>query len=149
MTLRRLVHWLIPLEVVFGSASITTRALGEPPAKPRASVDRIELTVSDLERSRAFFESVLGFRVHQKREDRSALTQELVGSSAVVAERVELTLGDERVVLTAYRGVPAGRAVPRDTRGNDLWFQHLAIVVSDMDRAYAWLRKHEVAHLSS
>ncbi|WP_449419736.1 VOC family protein [Phormidium nigroviride] len=26
------------------------------------------------------------------------------------------------------------------SRSNDLWFQHLAIAVSDMDRAYAHLR---------
>jgi len=36
-----------------------------------------------------------------------------------------------------------------DSRSNDLWFQHIAIVVSDMDRAYQWLRDHRVQHASS
>jgi catechol 2,3-dioxygenase-like lactoylglutathione lyase family enzyme len=146
MNLRRLSLWLISLALVFGSASSATRALAAPAV---ASVDRIEITVSDLGRSRAFFESVLGFRTLATSEDRSLLTQRLVGSPSARAERVELALGDERIVLTAYRSAPAGRPVPRDTHGNDLWFQHLALVVSDMDRAYAWLRKHGVEHLSS
>ena len=33
----------------------------------------------------------------------------------------------------------AGHAYPLGNRSNDLWFQHLAIVVSDMDAAYAHL----------
>jgi catechol 2,3-dioxygenase-like lactoylglutathione lyase family enzyme len=32
--------------------------------------------------------------------------------------------------------------------GNDRWFQHVAIIVSDMDRAYARLREHRVQHAS-
>jgi catechol 2,3-dioxygenase-like lactoylglutathione lyase family enzyme len=39
--------------------------------------------------------------------------------------------------------------MPADTRANDLWFQHVAIIVSDMDRAYARLREHLVAHAST
>src|SRR5262249_4276651 len=31
----------------------------------------------------------------------------------------------------------------------DLWFQHVAIIVSDMDRAYRALRDHKVQHASS
>jgi len=39
--------------------------------------------------------------------------------------------------------------VPQDSRSNDLWFQHVAIVVSDMPQAYRWLREHRVQHVSS
>jgi catechol 2,3-dioxygenase-like lactoylglutathione lyase family enzyme len=39
--------------------------------------------------------------------------------------------------------------MPADSRGNDRWFQHLAIIVSDMDRAYAHLRRHDVEHAST
>jgi catechol 2,3-dioxygenase-like lactoylglutathione lyase family enzyme len=35
-----------------------------------------------------------------------------------------------------------GRPYPRDSRSDDLWFQHLAIVVNDMDLAYAHLSSH-------
>jgi len=36
-----------------------------------------------------------------------------------------------------------------DSRSNDRWFQHIAIIVSDMDKAYAWLRQNKVEHASS
>jgi catechol 2,3-dioxygenase-like lactoylglutathione lyase family enzyme len=39
-----------------------------------------------------------------------------------------------------------GRAYPENSRSNDLWFQHLAIVVSDMDAAYAHLCAHAAWH---
>jgi catechol 2,3-dioxygenase-like lactoylglutathione lyase family enzyme len=39
--------------------------------------------------------------------------------------------------------------MPPDTRGNDRWFQHVAIIVSDMDKAYSRLREHGVAHGST
>jgi len=38
--------------------------------------------------------------------------------------------------------------VPADARSNDRWFQHIAIVVNDMDQAYLWLRRHNVAPTS-
>ena len=44
---------------------------------------------------------------------------------------------------------PRGRTVPADSRSNDLWFQHIAIIVGDMDRAYALLRQNKVEHASS
>jgi catechol 2,3-dioxygenase-like lactoylglutathione lyase family enzyme len=36
-----------------------------------------------------------------------------------------------------------------DSRSNDRWFQHIAIIVSDMDKAYGWLRQNKVEHASS
>jgi catechol 2,3-dioxygenase-like lactoylglutathione lyase family enzyme len=59
-----------------------------------------------------------------------------------------LRLGDEFIELTEYLA-PEGRPIPVESRSNDGWFQHIAIIVSDMDRAYAHLRKHKVRHASS
>jgi catechol 2,3-dioxygenase-like lactoylglutathione lyase family enzyme len=59
-----------------------------------------------------------------------------------------LQLGDERLQLEEFLA-PAGRPIPADSRSNDRWFQHVAIIVSDMARAYAWLRQHGVAHAST
>src|SRR6185369_1191260 len=44
---------------------------------------------------------------------------------------------------------PKGRPVPVDSRSNDHWFQHIAIITSDMERAYAWLRENKVEHAST
>src|SRR5262249_21808875 len=38
---------------------------------------------------------------------------------------------------------------PVDSRSNDHWFQHVAIIVSNMDSAYALLRAHHVRHAST
>ena len=43
----------------------------------------------------------------------------------------------------------AGRPAPADSRSNDRWFQHVAIIVSDMDRAYARLRQFKVQQAST
>jgi catechol 2,3-dioxygenase-like lactoylglutathione lyase family enzyme len=51
--------------------------------------------------------------------------------------------------LTEYYVSPKGRPAPLDARSNDHWFQHIAIIVSDMERAYQWLRRHKVEHVST
>ncbi|MCP6758797.1 MAG: VOC family protein [Fischerella sp. CENA71] len=60
---------------------------------------------------------------------------------------VTLRLGDELIELIEYLNVK-GKPIPSDSQSNDLWFQHLAIVVSDMDRAYAHLRSFPIASIS-
>jgi catechol 2,3-dioxygenase-like lactoylglutathione lyase family enzyme len=60
-----------------------------------------------------------------------------------------LRVGEQFIELTEYLSPPGGRPVPPDSRGNDLWFQHIAIVVSDIDKAYAHLRAHKVQHVST
>ena len=61
---------------------------------------------------------------------------------------VRMKLGDEIIELTAISRArrPADSA---DSRSNDHWFQHIAIVVSDMDKAYQQLRAHKVQHTST
>src|SRR5258706_7181283 len=61
---------------------------------------------------------------------------------------VRMRLGDEAIELTEYLA-PRGRPAPTDSRSQDRWFQHIAIIVSDMDRAYQWLRQNKVEHASS
>jgi catechol 2,3-dioxygenase-like lactoylglutathione lyase family enzyme len=59
-----------------------------------------------------------------------------------------MKLGDEFIELTEYLA-PQGRPIPVDSRSNDRWFQHVAIVVSDMDKAYQHLRAHKIKHAST
>jgi catechol 2,3-dioxygenase-like lactoylglutathione lyase family enzyme len=61
---------------------------------------------------------------------------------------VQMRLGDEFIELTEYLA-PKGRPVPLDSRSNDRWFQHIAIITSDMDKAYALLRQNKVEHAST
>ena len=54
------------------------------------------------------------------------------------ANEVKMRIGEEEIVLVQFES--AGREYPARSRSDDLWFQHLAIVVSDMDEGYSRLR---------
>jgi catechol 2,3-dioxygenase-like lactoylglutathione lyase family enzyme len=59
-----------------------------------------------------------------------------------------LQLGSESIQLVQYRA-PQGRPVPTDSRSSDEWFQHIAIVTSDMEGAAARLRKYHAHQIST
>jgi hypothetical protein len=58
-----------------------------------------------------------------------------------------MRLGSNEVEFMEYR--PPGRPYPEGSGSLDLWFQHFAIVVSDMDKAYARLRHVAFVPISS
>jgi catechol 2,3-dioxygenase-like lactoylglutathione lyase family enzyme len=120
--------------------------IGGAAAEPVAEVGEIGITVSDAERARAFYRDVLGFEVVGESDVTGEAFEQLEGVFAAHARVVHLRLGSERIALTEYLA-PIGRAIP-ESRSNDRWFQHLAIVVRDMDAAYAKLRAAHVAHVS-
>jgi catechol 2,3-dioxygenase-like lactoylglutathione lyase family enzyme len=59
-----------------------------------------------------------------------------------------MRLGEERIDLSEFLA-PEGRPIPADFRSQDHAFQHIAIVTSDMEKAYARLRSHRVRHAST
>ncbi|HKT60445.1 MAG TPA: VOC family protein [Gemmatimonadales bacterium] len=120
-----------------GSASAAARA-----------VTVVGLTVSDMARSIDFYTRVLDFERVSDVEVADPAYAQLEGVPGARARVVRLRLGDESLELTAYTA-PAGRPGPADARSNDRWFQHVAIIVSDMDRAYARIREHHVQPTSS
>jgi catechol 2,3-dioxygenase-like lactoylglutathione lyase family enzyme len=114
---------------------------------PIARVDAVAITVSDLDGSRAFYSGLLGFTPVRETEVTGEAIERLQGLFPVRLRVARLRLGDEFLELMEYV-TPRGRPAPVDSRSNDRWFQHVAIVVRDMDRAYAWLRDHRVTHVS-
>ena len=99
-------------------------------------IARFSRVVSDLDRAEAFYRDGLGFRtVMRGRSD--PVTLAALGPGDAEAEEIVMRLGEETVVLVRF--AQPGRPYPPDSRSDDLWFQHLAIVVSDMDAAYAHL----------
>jgi catechol 2,3-dioxygenase-like lactoylglutathione lyase family enzyme len=117
------------------------------PAPLVAGVGCLGLTVSDLDRSVAFYTRVLAFEPVLEREVAGEPWEQLAGVFALRARTARLALGGECLELTEYLA-PVGRPPPVDARSNDRWFQHVAIVVADMDRAYARLREARVEHAS-
>jgi len=111
-------------------------------------VDSIGLTVSDLDRSVEFYSSVLEFQKVSETEVDGESYEHLEGVFGLRMRIARMRLGDESIELTEFLA-PRGRPAPVDARSNDRWFQHVAIIVSDMDRAYQRLREHKVQHASS
>lgn len=112
------------------------------------AVDSVGFTVSDLDRSVDFFTNVLTFEKVSEVEVTGEDYEHLQGVFGLRMRVARLKLGSELVELTEYLA-PRGRPIPADFRSNDRMFQHVAIIVSDMDRAYQVLRQNKVQHAST
>src|SRR6266849_4232858 len=115
---------------------------------PVTRVDAVGMTVSDMDRSVDFYSKVLTFEKVSDTEVAGENYEHLEGVFGLRMRVVRMRLGDEFITLTEYLA-PKGRPIPVDSRSNDCWFQHIAIITSDMDKAYAWLRQNKVEHASS
>jgi catechol 2,3-dioxygenase-like lactoylglutathione lyase family enzyme len=111
------------------------------------AVESVSVTVSDMERSLHFYRGVLGFESVADIEVAGDDYEHLYGVFGARVRIVTLRLGDESLKLEQFLA-PHGRPIPADSHSNDGWFQHVAIIVSDIDRAYAWLRDHHVEQSS-
>ncbi|WP_460555695.1 VOC family protein [Ferruginibacter profundus] len=111
-------------------------------------VDAIGITVKDLTRAEKFYEAVLGFKKIAEHEYSGTAYEKLEGIFGLHVRVARLQLGDEYIELTDYL-TAGGRSIPEDQKSNDLFFQHMAIVVSDMDKAFEQLKKHNVEFVST
>ena len=130
------ILWLIPL-LGFGQSV--------------QEVAYVSITVSDLERSVRYFEDILSFKQVETFEEKGKELNDLFGMDyeGLKIKKARLTLGGESIELLQYMQPVTGRSVPWDSKSNDLWFQHIAIVVNDMEAAYKVLSNHKVKHVST
>lgn len=110
-------------------------------------VESIGLTVNDLDREVLFFTQVLPFEEVSRSEIKGQAADDLFGLRLADLKVARLRLGNENVTLTEHQ--TKGHPVPSDSRSYDHWFQHIAIVVRDMDQAYEHLRQHRVKYVST
>ena len=111
-------------------------------------VDAVGITVSDMNRSVKFYSEVLGFKKISDVELYGSDYEKLQGLFGIRMRIVRMQLGEECIELTDYI-TSGGRSIPENAASNDLIFQHIAIVVSDMEKAYEQLRKYNVMHVST
>lgn len=112
------------------------------------AVESVGMTVSDMDKSVEFYSQVLSFKKVSDVEVLGTEYEQLQGLFGVRLRVVQMQLGSEVIELTEYL-TPKGRPIPIDSRSNDHWFQHIAIAVSDMDKAYQHLRQYKVQHAST
>ncbi|MGP6159399.1 MAG: VOC family protein [Vulcanimicrobiaceae bacterium] len=145
VTLNRLRDFALVLGLLLGVAPAAAPA--SVVAFPVAGVGDFGMTVSDMDRAVAFYVNVLTFRKLSDQEIAGTDFEELEGVFGARARIVRLQLGQQTIALTSYL-TPPERPIPNDSTSNDRWFQHIAIVVSDMGKAYAHLRAAHVTYAS-
>src|SRR6478735_4677212 len=106
------------------------------------------ITVKDMNIAVKFYTEVLGFKKVSDEEFSGAAYEQLKGIFGLHIRVVRMQLGDEQIELTDYL-TSGGRSISEDQHPNDLSFQHIAIVVSDMNKAYVQLRKYNVEFVST
>jgi len=104
--------------------------------RPALRILRFSRVVADLERSEAFYRDALGLTAQGRGPCDPALAA-LFGVPAGTGSESVMRLGAEEIALVHFG--PHGAPYPAGSRSDDLWFQHLAIAVSDMDAAYGRL----------
>jgi len=112
------------------------------------AVDSVTIVVGDLERSVDFYARVLTFEKVRDYEVAGPAWEQFEGVFGLRLRGARMRLGSEEIDLVEFLA-PEGRPIPADARSNDRSFQHVAIIVSDMEQAYARLRANHVRHASS
>ncbi len=105
----------------------------------------VMLTVSDIQKMGAFFTDVLAFEMVGTSQINSNTCENLFGLPGATAQLATLRLGREYLYLIAFD--PSGKPYPQ-TRSNDHLFQHIAIVVSDLEKAHQLLNRHGITAIS-
>lgn len=119
-------------------------AAGAAALPPWPRLEAVTFSCADAEAMAAFFCSRLGCR-RLDAIDPGPGYASLINLPEARLKLVRLALGGERLELLEVQdpgpGGRAGRPFPADSRSNDLWFQHICIVVRDLEQASAPLRQ--------
>ncbi len=117
-------------------------------AQKITNVGAVCITVKDLNSSIKFYTEVLQFKLNNREEFLGIEYEDLLGKFGIHCKIAHLQLGEEKVDLIDYL-TTGGRPMPKVQKSNDLSFQHIAIVVSDMEKAFAVLQKNNVEFVST
>lgn len=143
--------WLLLLIFLLIAPSAAHPAMLPAMQSASASVEAVDcaaMTVADMDRSLEFYTRVLSFEKVSDVEVTGGDVERLEGVFGLRMRVVRLKLGDECLELMECL-TPRGRPIPPDMRSNDRTFQHVAIIVSDMERAYNLLRQNHVQYAST
>jgi len=113
------------------------------------NVKMIGFTVANVDIEVGFFTNVLQFEKIAEFRVLGSAYDKMEGVFNANMRVVRLRLGEQIVELTEYVSPPTGRPIPVPSYSNDAWFEHMAIVVSDMDAAYKVLQDNKVRQISA
>jgi catechol 2,3-dioxygenase-like lactoylglutathione lyase family enzyme len=116
------------------------------------SIDKVTITVSDVDRVKHFYEDAFGAKQIQSNIFKGRQMKALfnISDPSCEVKTVMLEIGHEFVELQSFKGKTIKPApIPEDSRSNDLWFQHIAIVVPDMDNAFEVIHRKMAVFVST
>jgi catechol 2,3-dioxygenase-like lactoylglutathione lyase family enzyme len=101
-------------------------------------ISRISFTTADAYRLASFYRQAFGFEAMETEHHGGTSFARLAGVEGAQARALALRLGAQTIELLAFRR--HGAPYPADIGCDDPRFQHIAIVVADMEAAYLRLR---------
>lgn len=101
-------------------------------------------TTKNLDEQIKWYCENLGFRAGKREILKGKWLDELLGMPSAVVDKANLHLGEEELELWEFQNIEdlkqnnmQGEMIPADSKSNDLWFQHVCIVVSNIEEAFA------------
>lgn len=110
-------------------------------------IDSILFLVCDMETACPFFCQVLGCKEIWRTDEPGSLLRRLYKLPDQKMTLVKLSLGKEFIYLMHVNALHI-KPYPLNVRGHDLIFQHMAIVVSNMEKAHSKLMQHGIEGIS-
>jgi catechol 2,3-dioxygenase-like lactoylglutathione lyase family enzyme len=104
-------------------------------------------TVPDLQAAETFYRDALGFTTLEPSLTLGSDEADLMGVPGVRVSSLTMELGKQQIGLLAFD--PPAAPYPADSTASDLWFQHCALVVADMEAAYRQVSRFAITPLSA
>jgi catechol 2,3-dioxygenase-like lactoylglutathione lyase family enzyme len=111
------------------------------------SIAHTAISVSDMERSLAFYRDLLGMKVVMDVEATTKKLGVIVGLPEAQARIVMLDAGNQQIELFQYRA-PVGGPMSKDLRQCDNGLTHIAFNVTDLDGLCAKMKSSRVEFYS-
>ena len=110
------------------------------------SLGHVALSVSDMDRSLAFYRDLLGMKVLMELDVSDERIGNVIGVPGAKCRIVHLTLGDAMLELFQY-SEPVGRNAARSLRQYDHGLSHIGFEVNDFHRHVEELKERNVEFL--
>ena len=120
-------------------------------AQKVVDVSHVAYTVSDTKKAVSFLEKTVDAKLVGTKTVTGNHLQNLYGikDAHLSLKTTRMHIGKEEVQLLEFSRSKQGRVIPHTSKSNDLWFQHIAIVVNNMEKAYTKVADLKVEHVST
>lgn len=114
-------------------------------------VSHVAYTVSDTDQAVDFLIKNINAKVNSTKHINGIRLQRLFGlrDEGLSLKVTSMQIGTDELRLLEFDSKLLAKPIPQDSRSNDLWFQHIAIVVDNMDSAYKQVHSNKVEHVST